>query len=88
MISPKATTDKPKNASLSISDDAGVKYSAPSSIYSTTASTIHISDAPQYISTSVPSFNCERLSLVYHMIVVITAANTAISNVIIISPIL
>ncbi len=77
----RATTDKPRNRSLSISAGAGVKYSACNSMYSKTASPSHTRDAPKNIQQSTPTFSWRAVSFLYQTNVEITTANTAISKV-------
>ena len=86
MINPKTTTDIPRKKSFSMSTGSGVKYAAFNSMYSTTASTSHISVAPQYIRLKVPIRISLVPSLKYHTKVTITAAMAAVSKVITVSP--
>lgn len=56
MISPRATTERPRYKSLSMSAGAGVKNSACSSAYSNIASTNHMIEAPQNFQQNIMLF--------------------------------
>ena len=81
MTRPRATTQSPRKASFITSSMAGVKYSAPSSAYSKTASTNHMMDAPQNMRLKNPSCMSPRSIRTYHAMVDMIAAKTVIKRV-------